>query len=256
MSEVSDFPSGIALVIGGSGGIGRSICVGLARAGCDVALTYRSNKEAAEAVARQVTSLGRICTIEALDLADTEQVHRTVASIAEGQEALHTVVYAAGPRIEMRFVSELSDDQWQQALAVDGHGFFALVRASLPHLRASRGSIVAITSAGLARYPARDVLSVGPKAAVTALVRAVAHEEGRFGVRANAVALGVIEAGMFERLAGEELDQQWLDAARRNIALKRFGRAEEVADAVVYLASSRASYVTGQTLWLDGGYHV
>jgi NAD(P)-dependent dehydrogenase (short-subunit alcohol dehydrogenase family) len=256
MSDGADFPGGVALVVGGSGGIGQSICVALAEAGCDVVLTYRSNKEAAERVARKVSELGRSGSIFGLDLADSEHVHRTIASIVDAHKDLHTVVYAAGPGIEMRFVSELDDDQWQKALAVDGHGFFSLVRATLPHLRASGGSIVAITSAGLARYPARDVLSVGPKAAVTALVHAVAHEEGRFGVRANAVALGVIEAGMFERLAGKELDQRWLDAARDNIALKRFGRASEVADAVVYLASKRASYVTGQTLWLDGGYHI
>ena len=256
MSERVDFPTGVALVVGGSGGIGRAICVGLAEAGCDIVLTYRSNEDAAQEVAKQVSALGRNASVVGLDLTDGEQVQRVVDSIIESHLGLHTVVYAAGPRIEMRFVSELDDKQWQQALAVDGHGFFSLVRATLPHLRVSAGSIVAITSAGLARYPARDVLSVGPKAAVTALVQAVAHEEGRYGVRANAIGLGVIEAGMFKRLAGEELDQRWLDTARGNIALKRFGHAGEVADAVVYLASNRASYVTGQTLWLDGGYHL
>jgi NAD(P)-dependent dehydrogenase (short-subunit alcohol dehydrogenase family) len=91
-----------------------------------------------------------------------------------------------------------------------------------------------------------------PKAAIEALVRGIAREEGRFGVRANSVALGVIETGIFLRLAGKDFDQEWVEAARGNTALKRFGTAEEVADAVVFLASARASYVTGQTLVLDG----
>ena len=86
---------------------------------------------------------------------------------------------------------------------------------------------------------------------------AIAKEEGRFGVRANSVALGVIDAGMFHRLVETgELNQAYLDASKRNIALRRFGRAEEVAEAVAFLSSSRASYITGQTLMLDGGYSI
>ena len=90
-----------------------------------------------------------------------------------------------------------------------------------------------------------------------ALLRAIAKEEGRFGIRANSVALGVIDAGMFHRLVESgELSQAYLDASKRNIALRRFGTASEVAEAAAFLASSRASYITGQMLMLDGGYSV
>ena len=169
---------------------------------------------------------------------------------------IHTVVYAAGSDIPMRFVSEVSRAEWRDVMNADATGFFNLVRASLPHLRASHGSIVAVTSAGLYRFPSRDVLSVAPKAAIEALVRAVAKEEGRFGVRANCVALGVIEAGIFTRLSGGDLGKDWIEAAHRNTPLRRFGKAEEVADAVQFLSSTRASYITGQTLMLDGGYSI
>ena len=248
-----EYRAGAAVVFGGSGGVGRAICARLAEAGCDVALTYRTNAAAAEEVAASIRARGRRAEVHAVSAGD----ERAMTSLFDGAARLggiHTVVYAAGSDIPMRFVSEVSRVQWREVMEADATGFFDLVHASLPHLRASRGSLVAVTSAGLYRFPSRDVLSVAPKAAIEALVRAIAKEEGRFGVRANCVALGVIEAGIFMRLSQGELGKDWIDAAHRNTPLRRFGTAEEVADAVRFLSSSRASYVTGQTLVLDGGY--
>lgn len=86
-------------------------------------------------------------------------------------------------------------------------------------------------------------------------MHAIAREEGRFGVRANNVAVGVVDAGMFPKLVESgELSQAWIDAALKNTPLRRFGTPEEIADAAVFLASSRARYVTGQTIFVDGGY--
>ncbi len=108
-------------------------------------------------------------------------------------------------------------------------------------------------SAGQSRWPPGDALSVIPKAGVTAAVRGLAREEGRHGVRANAVAVGVVEAGIFHRI---DFSGAWRDAATRNIPLRRFAAADEVAQCVVFLASERASYVTGQVLHADGGYSI
>lgn len=251
-----DFPAGVALVAGGSGGLGRAICAALARAGSGVALTYRRNQAAADEAAAAVRAHGVAAACYPVDLDDAVAVAALVEQVAADHGAIHTLVHAVGSDIRMRWISQLDPAEWRAAVHGDADGFFHLVRAALPHLRAARGSLVAITSAGLARHPARDILSVAPKAAIEAVVRGVAREEGRYGVRANSVAVGVVDAGMFQRLAATDLSPAWVEAATRNAALGRLGTADEVADAVVFFASARASYVTGQCLIVDGGYSV
>lgn len=254
----SDFPDGVAVVIGGSGGIGAVICDRLARAGTDVVLTYRRNKQAAMAVADAIRALGRAATIYGLSVADSDAAALFVEQVVRNHERVHTVVIAAGSAIPMRYIGQMDPAEWKRVIDADVNGFFYLAQAFLPHLREQGGgSFVHISSAGVRRWPVRDGLSVIPKAAMEALMRGLAREEGRFGIRANSVALGVVEAGMFMRLqASGALDDEWKRAAIANTPLRRFGNAREVADAVVFLASQKASYITGQTLYLDGGYGV
>ncbi|MCG8527304.1 MAG: SDR family oxidoreductase, partial [Opitutales bacterium] len=156
--------------------------------------------------------------------------------------------------IPMLFINQLSTEQWREVMNNDANGFFNIVHASLPHLRQQGGSYVVISTTGLKRWPTRDVLSVAPKAAIDALVTGIAREEGKFGIRANTVALGLIDAGLFQRLRGTEYSEEYVEAAIRNSSLKRLGTADEVADSVVFFASDRARFVTGQTLVLDGGF--
>ena len=249
------FPPGTALVIGGSGGIGRAICLALARAGSAIALTYRNNAAAAATCADAVRALGVSAEAHALDLGDPDATRAVIDAIA-ARGPLHTVIHAAGSDIRMRWISQVTPAEWRDVMRADADGCFHLTHAALPHLRRARGSLVAVTSAGNTRYPSRDILSVAPKAAIEALVRGLAREEGRHGVRANAVAVGVVDAGIFQRLSATDLPPAWTDAARANTPLLRIGDAAEVADAVVFLASARASFVTGQTLVVDGGYSV
>ena len=252
---MADFRQGVALVVGGSGGIGSAITKAFAAERVSLAITYRHNEEAARAVAVDIEAQGGQCSVHRVDLGELEAVRACVDSLVDSHGAIHTIAHAAGTHIDQPYISNTTPEQWRNTMDWDVNGFFHVVHAALPHLRASQGSIVFVSSAGLKRFPPGDVLSVAPKGAIEALMRGIAREEGRYGVRANSVAVGVVDAGMFPKLVERgELSQEWIDAATRNTPLRRFGTPQEIADAVVFLASEQARYVTGQTLFVDGGY--
>lgn len=256
---MADFAAkaGAAFVAGGTGAIGAAIVRTLTERGSDVAFTYRTNRAAAEDLADAVAKTGRQALAVELDLTDESATARAVGGAAELFAGLHTVVYAAGPHVPMTHLSNVSPGQYRTQLITDAGAFFNLVHPALPLLRSSGGSVVAVTTVATRRFPVRDGLSSGVKGAVEAVARALAAEEGRFGVRVNCVAPGMLNDGIAARLIESgELDDTALAITRRNIPLRRFGQAQDIAEAVAFLASDRAGFISGQALGVDGGYSV
>jgi len=246
---------GGAMVVGGSGAIGRAVAVRLARMGTDVTVTYAGSAEAADETAAEVSRGGRRGEALRLDMGDPEQVREAVAAAAEQHGGLHTVVLAASPTNFQSWVSQLPPEQYAEQLRVDAGGSFAVVSAALPYLRESHGSVVVVSTVANRRFVLRDVLSSGPKAANEALVRAVAAEEGRYGVRANAVGVGILDEGMTQVLIGTgDILPEQLDVALSRVPLRFLGKAADVAAAACFLASEDARYITGQWIDVDGGY--
>jgi NAD(P)-dependent dehydrogenase (short-subunit alcohol dehydrogenase family) len=256
--ERTQFEAGAALVFGASGGIGGAIARGLAQAGTAVAATYRTNRAGADALTAEIRANGGDAASFVVDVTDRAATDAVVAEAVTRFGRIHTIAFVAGAMPVQKHVANFTEAEWRTAIDTEVHGFFNVVQASLPHLRAAGGgAIVHLGSAGDRLWPARDGLSVVPKAANEALVRGIAREEGRHGIRANSVLIGVVEAGMFLKFEAQGVfDPQWSDAVRASLPLRRFGQAHEVADAVVFLASSRASYVTGQQIAVAGGYGV
>jgi NAD(P)-dependent dehydrogenase (short-subunit alcohol dehydrogenase family) len=256
---MSDFSSraGAAFVAGGTGGIGAAIVRTLAQRGSDVAFTYRANQAAADGLAGDVREHGPQVLALRLDLTEESATAKAVSEAAETFGGIHTLVYAAGPHVPMVHLSKVSPSQYRAQLDADAVAFFNLVHPALPRLRESRGNIVAVTTVATRRFPVRDGLSSGTKGAVEAVARALAAEEGRYGVRVNCVGPGMLTDGIAARLiTSGDLDEAALEITRRNIPLRRFGNAMDIAEAVAFLASDRAGFITGQALGVDGGYSV
>ena len=249
--------TGAALVVGGSGGLGLPIARMLAKRGSHVAVTYRSDAAAGASAVSTAREWGARASAYQLDLTSDEAAAQVVDDVVEEYGGVHTLVYAAGPHVPMVHLSNVAPPTMAAQLNADAAGFFNVVHPALPHLRHVQGCIVAVTTAATARYPVRDGLSAGPKGAVEALVRALAAEEGRFGVRVNSVGPGMLTDGMAGRLISSgDLSTEALAIARGNIPLRRFGTATDIAEAVCFLASDRAGFISGQKLDVDGGYAV
>ncbi|WP_313355797.1 SDR family oxidoreductase [Microbacterium sp.] len=244
--------TGVAMVTGGSGGIGASIARRLVRDGMRVAVSYRSSRPES-----LLEELGPDAEAHHLDVRDDEAARALSDDLRARHGAVHTVVHAAGPHVPMVHLSKVSVTQFAQQVEQDLVGFFTVATAFLPALRESSGSLTVVTSAATRRYPVRDGLSAAPKGGVEALARALAAEEGRYGVRVNSVGPGMLWDGMAARLIDSgDLDERALESAMRNIPLRRFGSAADIAAAVAFLASTDAGFITGQKLDVDGGFGV
>lgn len=246
-----------AIVVGASGGIGRSIALRIAATGEPVMLTYRSKEESARTLVAEIEAAGGSARYMQCDLTDRPSVARVVDATVQAFGGLRSIVCASGPPVRQRYVSEMTPEEVREALDADVIGALNLVQLSLEVLRRTKdASIVLLSSIAVHSFPPKDGLGSIPKSSVEALARAIAKEEGRFGVRANSVAPGFIEAGLGKLFIDTLYTPEVWERQKMAVPLRRFGQAMEVAEVVNFLASPAASYVSGQNIVVDGGFRL
>jgi 3-oxoacyl-[acyl-carrier protein] reductase len=237
-----------AILSGGSRGLGRAIAIQLARDGFDIAFCYAADAVAADETALAITDLGRQVFHTKADVADPSQVASFVAEAEDCLGPAYAVVTCAGV-VRDRALARMSRDEWTTVLGTNLDGTYHLCRSTVfGMMRRRAGAVVTVSSvAGLCGQAGQTNYSAS-KAGIVGLTQALAREVAPFGVRANVVAPGFIDTEMLDSLRDRER-QRALD----RIGMRRFGAAQHVADAVSYLVSDRAAYVTGAVLRVDGG---
>jgi NAD(P)-dependent dehydrogenase (short-subunit alcohol dehydrogenase family) len=252
------FDPGAVIVAGGSGGIGEGIARRFAAAGVPVLITYHSSEHKALAVKSGIESAGGRCEHLQIDLADPAQVETLFAHAESTLGKIAHVVYAAGPSFNFNFIGAIPLEEWHRVVNADINGAFHLVRRAANLFKdQGGGNLAAVITSAVERVPVRDIMSAAPKAAIEMLVKGVAKEYGRFGVRANCVGPGWINAGLGKQALEEKLDEKTRESIRKQtIPLQRFGEAEDIGWATLFLCSRQAGFITGQTLAVDGGAQI
>ena len=238
-----------ALITGASRGIGAATARLFAREGWNVAVNYNRSRNEAEGLARELSGLGvRAVPIQG-DISVPEGAERMVQEAETALGGLDAVICNAGVALPQQLMTDTTVEQWRQVAAVDLDGVFYTLRAAIPGLvRQKRGTVVTVSSMwGVAGGSCEAPYSAA-KAGVIGLTKALARELGPSRVRVNCVAPGVIDTGMNSHLAPED----WT-ALKEETPLCRIGTPEEAAQAIYFLASDRASFITGQVLRVDGG---
>ena len=234
----------IALVVGGSRGIGRAVAIRLARSGCDIWLTYRSNHEQARETQRQIEDLGRKCDLLCFDVCDLQAVEKALRERSE-QTAPGIIVYNAGITRDNLLVW-MKPEEWNAVIRTDLDGFYNVMNSTLfAMLQARRGRIVAVASVSGQVGQAGQVNYSAAKAGLIGACKALAREVGKRNIIVNVVAPGLIETDMTAALPIEKILPM--------IPLGRIGQPDDVASVIEFLCRETSMYITGQVIGINGG---
>ncbi|OEU46734.1 MAG: 3-oxoacyl-ACP reductase [Desulfobulbaceae bacterium S3730MH12] len=235
----------IAIVTGGSKGIGRAICVELARAGYYIIINYMRDKKGAEQTLAEVKDAGSQGEIYQFDVRDMAVAEKVVEDIAERLGSIAVLVNNAGIIADGLFMM-MSQNNWQSVIDTSLHGFYNMTRPVIEKMvRRRKGAIVSISSASSLMANRGQANYSAAKAGLNGASRAVASEVARLGIRINVVAPGLIETDMIRDVPKDQI--------KAMIPMARIGKPEEVARVVGFLCSDAASYLTGQIISVNGG---
>src|SRR5262249_30396086 len=238
----------VALVTGGSRGIGRGIVTALVAEGAKVAFVYRGNQTAADALVHEITQKGGTALALQADVSNADAAQQCVARVEKEWGRLDILVNNAGIIRDDLFV-RMEPDAWQSVLATNLGGTYNFCRAVAYHLmKQRRGRIINTSSVAAEHVNQGQANYAASKGAINALTRALAVELASRGVTVNAIAPGFIETDMSEAVRNKAGDM-----IKKLIPMRRLGQPEDIAKVAVFLASADSGYMTGQVLTVDGG---
>lgn len=240
----------VALVTGASRGIGRATALALARAGLDVAVNYRAARTAAEEVVAEIHAMGRRAMAIQADVGEAGEAHRLVAWTVEQLGGLDVTICNAGV-LEKAAVLDVTEDSWDRMFRVNVKGGFLCAQAAARHMVAARaGRIVFVASSAALMAEPHLAAYASAKGAVVSLARVMALELAVHNITVNVVLPGTTLTGM---ASSSTASPEALQRVLSRYPLGRLGRPEDTAAAIAFLASEEASWITGQTLVVDGG---
>jgi NAD(P)-dependent dehydrogenase (short-subunit alcohol dehydrogenase family) len=236
-----------ALVTGASKGVGKGIALELARAGCDVAVNYHSDRAGAEATAREIESLGARAVILAGDVGSSGDVEGMFSEITRQLGAPDIVVNNAGVQT-WKPLLELEEAEWDRVIATNLKGCFLCTQRA-GRLMKDRGGVIVNIGSGCNKVPFPNLVNyTASKGGIEMFTKVAAVELGPYKIRVNCVAPGAIEIERTKEEAGD-----YAGTWSKLTPLRRIGTPTDVARAVVFLASDQGEFITGQTIWVDGG---